>query len=201
MLPCMRIEYSNSQDLSNSIDSANERLGGQSLLGKNDISLKLRRLATQIAEMHSSGEVYFVGIHTRGVTVAKRVKVLLGEMGINVQLGTLDISFYRDDLDHMITNPKVQSSEIPFEIEGNNIIIFDDVLYTGRTIRSAIQGIFKYGRPSKIELAVLIDRGNRELPIQPDYVGQVVETKRLDTISVCFEEHDGEDSISLISAS
>ena len=201
MLPCMRIEYSNSQDLSNSIDSANERLGGQSLLGKNDISLKLRRLATQIAEMHSSGEVYFVGIHTRGVTVAKRVKDLLIEMGINVQLGTLDISFYRDDLDHMITNPKVQSSEIPFEIEGNNIIIFDDVLYTGRTIRSAIQGIFKYGRPSKVELAVLIDRGNRELPIQPDYVGQVVETKRLDTISVCFEEHDGEDSISLIPAS
>ena len=197
----MRIEYSNSQDLSNSIDSANERLGGQSLLGQNDISLKLRRLATQIAEMHSSGEVYFVGIHTRGVTVAKRVKDLLSEMGINVQLGTLDISFYRDDLDHMITNPKVQSSEIPFEIEGNNIIIFDDVLYTGRTIRSAIQGIFKYGRPSKVELAVLIDRGNRELPIQPDYVGQVVDTKRLDTISVCFEEHDGEDSISLISAS
>ena len=197
----MRIEYSNSQDLSNSNDSAKERPGGQSLLGKNDISLKLRRLATQIAEMHSSGEVYFVGIHTRGVTVAKRVKALLSEMGINVQLGTLDISFYRDDLDHMITNPKVQSSEINFEIEGNNIIIFDDVLYTGRTIRSAIQGIFKYGRPSKVELAVLIDRGNRELPIQPDYVGQVVETKRLDTISVCFEEHDGEDSISLISAS
>ena len=201
MLPCMRIEYSNSQDLSNSNDSAKERPGGRSLLGEDDISLKLRRLATQIAEMHSSGEVYFVGIHTRGVTVAKRVKALLSEMGINVQLGTLDISFYRDDLDHMITNPKVQSSEIPFEIEGNNIIIFDDVLYTGRTIRSAIQGIFKYGRPSKVELAVLIDRGNRELPIQPDYVGQVVETKRLDTISVCFEEHDGEDSISLISAS
>ena len=197
----MRIEYSNSQDLSNSNDSAKERLGGQRLLGENDISLKLRRLATQIAEMHSSGEVYFVGIHTRGVTVAKRVKTLLSEMGIDVQLGTLDISFYRDDLDHMITNPKVQSSEITFEIEGNNIIIFDDVLYTGRTIRSAIQGIFKYGRPSKVELAVLIDRGNRELPIQPDYVGQVVETKRLDTISVCFEEHDGEDSISLISAS
>ena len=201
MLPCMRIEYSNSQDLSNSNDSAKERPRGQSLLGENDISLKLRRLATQIAEMHSSGEVYFVGIHTRGVTVAKRVKALLSEMGINVQLGTLDISFYRDDLDHMITNPKVQSSEITFEIEGNNIIIFDDVLYTGRTIRSAIEGIFKYGRPSKVELAVLIDRGNRELPIQPDYVGQVVETKRLDTISVCFEEHDGEDSISLISAS
>ena len=201
MLPCMRIGYSNSRDLSNSNDSAKERPRGQSLLGENDISLKLRRLATQIAEMHSSGEVYFVGIHTRGVTVAKRVKALLSEMGINVQLGTLDISFYRDDLDHMITNPKVQSSEITFEIEGNNIIIFDDVLYTGRTIRSAIQGIFKYGRPSKVELAVLIDRGNRELPIQPDYVGQVVETKRLDTISVCFEEHDGEDSISLISAS
>ena len=201
MLPCMRIEYSNSQGLSNSNDLSKDSPRGQCLLGQEDISLKLRRLATQIAEMHSLGDVYFVGIHTRGVTVAKRVSALLTEMGINVEIGTIDISFYRDDLDHRITNPIVQSSEIPFEIEGHNIIIFDDVLYTGRTIRSAIQGVFKYGRPSKVELAVLIDRGNRELPIQPDYVGQVVETKRLDSIRVCFEEHDGEDSISLISAS
>ena len=198
MLPCMRIEYSNSQDLSNSNDSAKERPGGQSLLGENDISLKLRRLATQIAEMHSSGEVYFVGIHTRGVTVAKRVKVLLGEMGINVQLGTLDISFYRDDLDHMITNPKVQSSEIPFEIEGNNIIIFDDVLYTGRTIRSAIQGIFKYGRPSKIELAVLIDRGNRELPIQPDFCGRNVPTSKNESIELRLKKIDNEEGVFLL---
>ena len=162
MLPCMRIGYSNSQDLSNTNDLAKESPGGQSLLGEDDISLKLRRLATQIAEMHSAGPVYFVGIHTRGVTVAERVRDILDGMGMNVQIGTLDISFYRDDLDHKSTNPEVQSSEMPFDIEGNKIIIFDDVLYTGRTIRSAIEGISKYGRPSKVELAVLIDRGNRE---------------------------------------
>ena len=201
MLPCMRIEYSNSQDLSNTNDLAKESPRGQSLLGEDDISIKLRRLATQIAEMHSTGIVYFVGIHTRGVTVAERVRDILDDMGMNVQIGTLDISFYRDDLDHKSTNPEVQSSEMPFDIEGNKIIIFDDVLYTGRTIRSAIEGISKYGRPSKVELAVLIDRGNRELPIQPDYVGHKIETKRLDDIKVCFKEHDGHDSISLITES
>ena len=94
----------------------------------------------------------------------------------------------------------MQASDIPFEVEGSEIIIFDDVLYTGRTIRSAIDGLLNYGRPSKIELAVLIDRGNRELPIQPDYVGETINTQRLDRIRVCFSEHDGEDSISLISA-
>ncbi len=198
MLPCMRIEYSNSQDLSNSHDQATECPGGQSLLGEDDISNKLRRLAAQIAEMHPEGLLSFIGIHTRGVTVAERVKGILLEMGREVQIGTLDISFYRDDLDHKLTNPTVQASDISFEIEGSRIIIFDDVLYTGRTIRSAIEGVSKYGRPSKVELAVLIDRGNRELPIQPDYVGHVIETERLDSIKVCFKEHDGEDSIRLI---
>jgi len=185
--------------LSNSHDQATECPGGQSLLGEDDISNKLRRLAAQIAEMHPEGLLSFVGIHTRGVTVAERVKGILLEMGREAQIGTLDISFYRDDLDHQVTNPTVQASEIPFEIEGNRIVIFDDVLYTGRTIRSAIEGVSKYGRPSKVELAVLIDRGNRELPIQPDYVGHVLETKRLDRVRVCVKEHDGEDSISLIS--
>ena len=112
----------------------------------------------------------------------------MSELGIKEQIGTLDISFYRDDLVHMITNPKVQSSEIPFEIEGNNIIIFDDVLYTGRTIRSAIQGIFKYGRPSKVELAVLIDRGNRELPIQPDYKGIQVDVYENQKVNVKWDD-------------
>ncbi|MCH2025852.1 MAG: bifunctional pyr operon transcriptional regulator/uracil phosphoribosyltransferase PyrR [Verrucomicrobiales bacterium] len=184
--------------MSNSHDQATECPGGQSLLGEDDISNKLRRLAAQIAEMHPDGVLSFVGIHTRGVTVAERVKAILLEMDREVQIGTLDISFYRDDLDHRVTNPTVQASEIPFEIEGSRIVIFDDVLYTGRTIRSAIEGVSKYGRPSKVELAVLIDRGNRELPIQPDYVGHVVDTERLDRIKVCFKEQDGEDSISLI---
>ena len=105
------------------------------------------------------------------------------------------MSFYRDDLDHRTTNPEVQGSDIPFPVEGAEVIIFDDVLFTGRTIRSAMEGIMSFGRPKSIELAVLIDRGNRELPIQPDYVGERIETARLDHIQVSFKEHDDEDSI------
>lgn len=174
---------------------------GHQILGENDLSNKIQRLAAQITERHPIKIPCFVGIHTRGVTVAQRVRSALGEVGNDVSLGTLDISFYRDDLDHCKTNPVVQASEIPFEVEGAEIIIFDDVLYTGRTIRSAIDGLLNYGRPSKIELAVIIDRGNRELPIQPDYIGETISTQRLDLIRVCFREHDGEDSISLIPAS
>ena len=173
---------------------------GQRILGEGDISNKIQRLAAQITERHPSRLPAFVGIHTRGVTVAQRVRSALGEGGNDVVLGTLDISFYRDDLDHCTTNPIVQASDIPFEVEGSEIIIFDDVLYTGRTIRSAIDGLLNYGRPSKIELAVLIDRGIRELPIQPDYVGESLDTQRLARIRVCFREHDREDSISLNSA-
>lgn len=173
---------------------------GHRILGENDLCNKIQRLAAQITERHPSRIPAFVGIHTRGVTVAQRVRSALGEGGTDVVLGTLDISFYRDDLDHCTTNPVVQASEISFEVEGAEIIIFDDVLYTGRTIRSAIDGLLNYGRPSKIELAVIIDRGNRELPIQPDYVGETLDTQRLDRIRVCFREHDGEDSISLITA-
>ena len=101
--------------------------------------------------MHSSGMCISLVFSPEGSLLRSR-SALLSEMGINAELGTIDISFYRDDLDHRITNPIVQSSEIPFEIEGNNIIVFDDVLYTGRTIRSAIQGVFKYGRPTKLNL-------------------------------------------------
>jgi len=171
------------------------------ILGENELSNKIQHLAAQITERHPDRIPCFVGIHTRGVTVARRVRSALGEEGNVVSLGTLDISFYRDDLDHRRTNPVVQASEIPFEVEGAEIIIFDDVLYTGRTIRSAIDGLLNYGRPSKVELAVIIDRGNREIPIQPDYVGETITTQRLDRIRVCFSEHDGEDAISLISAS
>ena len=170
------------------------------LLDAEDISHKLRRLAAQIEERHRRKTPAFVGIHTRGVTVAERVRNLLAADGMEVPFGSLDISFYRDDLDHRVSNPVVQASEIPFEVDGAEVIIFDDVLYTGRTIRSAIEGLLQYGRPSKIELAVLVDRGNRELPIQPDYFGEQISTERLEKVSVKFSEHDGEDSISLIPA-
>lgn len=200
MRQCTRIGSSNSQDLNSSDDADRAQAEGQPLLGADALSVKIEAIADQIAARYQSGAPAFVGIHTRGVTVAERVRALLAEKGIDVPLGTLDISFYRDDLDHRSTNPEVQASEIPFEVDGAEVIIFDDVLYTGRTIRSAIEGLMSYGRPAKIELAVLIDRGNREIPIQPDYVGETVETARLDDIRVRFAEHDNEDSIALIAA-
>ena len=177
--------------MSNSDAAGPSPSGGQALLGGGELSATLEELAGQIAASHPAGPPAFVGIHTRGVTVAERVRVLLAARGMKVPLGTLDISFYRDDLDHRVTNPVVQASEIPFEVDGAEVIIFDDVLYTGRTIRSAIEGLMNFGRPAKVELAVLIDRGNRELPIQPDFVGRRVETARRDRIRVCFAEHDG----------
>ena len=170
----------------------------QILLDRQDLGHKLHRLALQILERHRDMAPVFVGIHTRGVTLAERVRKILSEeqSDLEIPLGTIDVSFYRDDLDHRVTNPEVQSTDIPFAIEGVDVIIFDDVLFTGRTIRSAIEGVMSFGRPKSIELAVLIDRGNRELPIQPDYVGKTIETNRCDHIQVKFDEHDGEDSIS-----
>jgi pyrimidine operon attenuation protein/uracil phosphoribosyltransferase len=186
--------------LNSSPDADRAQVEGQPLLGADELSVRIEAIADQIVARHQSGTPAFVGIHTRGVTVAERVRALLAGRGIEVPLGTLDISFYRDDLDHRSTNPEVQASEIPFEVDGAEVIIFDDVLYTGRTIRAAIEGLMNYGRPAKIELAVLIDRGNREIPIQPDYVGETVETARRDDIRVRFAEHDDEDSIALIAA-
>lgn len=200
MRRCTRIGSQNSPDLSNADAADPAPSGGQPLLGAAELAGTLKALAAQIADRHPEQPPAFVGIHTRGVTVAERVRALLAGRGIEVPLGTLDISFYRDDLDHRVSNPVVQASEIPFEVDGAEVIIFDDVLYTGRTIRSAIEGLMNFGRPAKVELAVLVDRGNRELPVQPDYVGKAVETARLDRIRVCFSEHDGEDSITLIPA-
>jgi len=186
--------------LNSTEDAGQSQVEGRPLLSPEAISQRLEALAAQIAERHPGGPPSFVGIHTRGVTVARRVRSLLAERGIDVPMGTIDISFYRDDLDHRSSNPVVQASEIPFEVDGAEVIIFDDVLYTGRTIRAAIEGLMSYGRPAKVELAVLIDRGNRELPIQPDYVGERVEAARRDTVRVRFAEHDGEDSIDLITS-
>ena len=171
----------------------------QILLNEQDLGHKLHRLALEILENHSERAPAFVGIHTRGVTVAERVKAILSseEPSLEIPLGTVDVSFYRDDLDHQTTNPEVQSTDIPFGVEGADVIIFDDVLFTGRTIRSAMEGIMSFGRPKSIELAALIDRGNRELPIQANYVGEKINTDRRDHIQVSFKEHDGEDSIKL----
>ena len=167
------------------------------LLQPVDIANKIRRLALQILERHPQGDLKFVDIHTRGVMVAKRVRELLREDLGEIALGTLDISLYRDDLDDLGAMPNLKGTDIPFSMDDSHIILFDDVLFTGRTIKAAIDALTDYGRPKSIELAVLIDRGNRELPIAPDYVGLEVPTTREDYIRVRLLETDQEDGIYL----
>lgn len=168
------------------------------VLGERDIATKIRRLAMEILEKAGERSLCFVGIHKRGITVAERALVALKDERATIPFGSLDISLYRDDLDNLGTNPSLESSDIPFEMDGAHVILFDDVLFTGRTVRAAIDGLMAYGRPAKIELAVLIDRGNRELPIHADYCGQVLETTRDEYIRVRFTETDGEEGIWLL---
>ncbi len=169
----------------------------QILLDAGDIANTTRRLALQILERHPHGGMQFVGIHTRGVLVAERVRKILQEDLGEIPLGTLDISLYRDDLDNMGTMPDLKGTDLSFSIDDAYIILFDDVLFTGRTVKAAIDALTDYGRPKGIELAVLIDRGNRELPIAPNYVGIEVDTTTDDYIHVRLAEQDEEDSIHL----
>ena len=166
------------------------------LLDEEKIAQAVDRLTDQISEKQE-GPLCIVGIRSRGDEVAERVCNRWAEEDGELYYGVLDISLYRDDLEHMKQNPKLQSSEISFPMEGAHVILVDDVLFTGRTIRAALDALTDYGRPQKVELAVLIDRGWRELPIQPDYVGQILETKRLDRVVVNLQGTDGKDSVEL----
>jgi len=161
------------------------------------ISTALGRLADQLFDAAGNAPIDLVGIRSRGDEVAERVALLLREKGAQVRLGVLDISLYRDDFEHLRENPKLQGSEIDFPIDDSHVILVDDVIFTGRTIRAALDALFDYGRPSSIALAVLIDRGHRELPIEPRYVGVKMETERLDHVIVRLAKTDGEDSVEL----
>lgn len=155
-------------------------------------------LAEQISATAKRGRVAIVGIRSRGDEVAERVCAALTVAEIEHDYGMIDISLYRDDLAHLAQNPKLQSSEITFQMDGAHIILVDDVLFTGRTIRAALDALTDYGRPARIELAVLIDRGHREIPIQPDYVGITLETARMDHVLVRLKNTDGEDAVELV---
>ena len=167
------------------------------LLAAPDIRHKIERIAAQIVEAHPVDTLALVGIHTRGAVLGRRVHDLLAARGHRTFFGTLDIALYRDDLDNLGTIPSIRGSDLPFQVEGAHIVLFDDVLFTGRTIRAALAELVDYGRPARIELAVLIDRGHRELPIAPDYLGQTVPTDRRDRVRVCFVETDGQDGVFL----
>jgi pyrimidine operon attenuation protein/uracil phosphoribosyltransferase len=163
-----------------------------------DIARTLVRIAHQIVEQTEGEDIAIVGIHRRGAVLARRLVAQVSELvGQEVPLGELDISFYRDDvaMRDPARQPVVLASKIEFGIDGTTVILVDDVLYTGRTVRAAIDALFDYGRPKRVQLAVLADRGHRELPIRPDYVGKNLPTSRYERVFVRVEEIDGADEV------
>jgi pyrimidine operon attenuation protein/uracil phosphoribosyltransferase len=168
------------------------------VLDRDDMRRTLVRIAHEIVEKNPDGAIAIVGIHRRGAHLARRLQVLTGELVVPaVPLGSLDISFYRDDYALRPSAPVVLSTHLDFPIDRRTIVIVDDVLYTGRTVRAAIGEIFDYGRPARVQLAVLIDRGHRELPIRPDYVGKNMPTAQDQRVNVRVEEIDGTDQVTI----
>ncbi len=167
-------------------------------LTQDEINTGVETLAAAIREKTGDKKVALVGIRSRGDEVAERVLNLLSQDDRELDFGILDISLYRDDYEHLRENPLLQESDIGFPVDDAHIILVDDVLFTGRTIRAALDALLDYGRPAKIELAVLIDRGHRELPISPDYVGITLETNRLDHVLVSLEGTDGNDQVRIV---
>lgn len=166
----------------------------------------ITRIAHEILENNPSAErLAVVGIHTRGAYLARRINALLCEIGSACELasGSIDISFYRDDVAartpvRVAPHPIVKDTELDFVIDGATVVLVDDVLFTGRTIRAAVDALLDYGRPARVQLAVLVDRGHRELPIRPDYVGKNLPTSRSERIHVRMKELDGVDEVVLV---
>jgi pyrimidine operon attenuation protein/uracil phosphoribosyltransferase len=161
----------------------------------------LVRIAHEIVERNPGGQsAALVGIHTRGAVLGRRLHALVGELtGSEVPFGDLDISFYRDDVNAREpgVQPVVHASHLDFDLEGRTVVLVDDVLFTGRTVRAGIEALFDYGRPQRVQLAVLVDRGHRELPIRPDYVGKNLPTALDERVRVELEEIDGIDRVTL----
>ena len=172
------------------------------VLDGEDMRRTLVRIAHEIVEKNGDAEgLAVVGIHRRGAVLARRVHALLSELlGREVPLGDLDISFYRDDLGRRTEAPVVHASHVDFPLDGAAVVIVDDVLFTGRTARAAIEALFDYGRPARVQLAVLADRGHRELPIRPDYVGKNLPTALAERVNVRLEETDGVDEVAITPA-
>ena len=177
------------------------------LLDAGALERTLHRIAHEIIEGNPDlDQVALVGIHTRGVSVAQRLRALIEQFaGADVALGTLDITFYRDDVRvrggeaPIHPQPVVRDTTLDFPLEGMTCVLVDDVLYTGRTIRAAIEALFDYGRPARVQLACLADRGHRELPIRPDYIGKNLPTAREERVQVQLVEIDEVDQVLLIS--
>ena len=166
------------------------------VMDEEDVSRAVRRIAHEITERNrGAGEVILVGIHTRGIPLSNRIREELGAIeGAEIPVGTLDIGLYRDDLASRPA-PVIGRTDIPDAIEGRTVVLVDDVLHTGRTIRAALDALADIGRPARIQLAVLVDRGHRELPIRADYVGKNLPTSEKERVTVHLEEIDGEEGV------
>jgi pyrimidine operon attenuation protein / uracil phosphoribosyltransferase len=167
-----------------------------------DVQRALTRIAHEISERNRQAlTLGVVGIHRRGAFVARRLRdVLEGLLDTDVPLGDLDIGFYRDDVSSRPDAPVLHASHIDFDVTARTVVIVDDVLYTGRTVRAAIEALFDYGRPDRVQLAVLADRGHRELPIRPDYVGKNLPTASSEHVHVRVRELDGVDEVAIAAA-
>ncbi|HEY1524519.1 MAG TPA: bifunctional pyr operon transcriptional regulator/uracil phosphoribosyltransferase PyrR [Solirubrobacteraceae bacterium] len=175
---------------------------GTVVLDHDDMRRTLVRIAHEILEKNPDGEIALVGIHRRGAVLGQRLHALIGELlDSPVPLGFADISFYRDDLAIRASAPIVHATQLDFPVQGRTVVIVDDVLYTGRTVRAAVDEIFDYGRPARVQLAVLVDRGHRELPIRPDYVGKNLPTSTEERVNVHVAEIDGQDQVTIAHAS
>ena len=174
------------------------------VLERDDVRRTLQRIAHEIAEKNPDPEgLAIVGIHTRGALLARRLHTLLGELtAAELPIGDVDISFYRDDVGAKApgAQPVVHASHIDFDLTGRTVVLVDDVLFTGRTVRAAIEAVFDYGRPQRVQLAVLCDRGHRELPFRPDYVGKNLPTAREERVNVRLEETDEVDEVTISEA-
>jgi pyrimidine operon attenuation protein/uracil phosphoribosyltransferase len=170
------------------------------LMDRERLARTLSRMAHEIAERHPDmSETALVGVRSRGVPLARRLAALAGKAaGAEPRVGALDITLYRDDFTTLAAQPILKGTEIPFPIEGRTVVLVDDVLYTGRTVRAALDELIDFGRPARIELAVLVDRGHRELPIRADYVGRTLTTSRDESVQVLLKEEDGEDRVLLL---
>jgi pyrimidine operon attenuation protein/uracil phosphoribosyltransferase len=145
-------------------------------------------------------QLILVGIQTGGAFISERIhRNIQQNRNISVPIGSVNIALYRDDWTKISYQPILQGTNITFSIDDKHVLLIDDVIFTGRTVRAAMDALFDIGRPGKIELAVLVDRGHRELPVQPDYCGKVIQTKRSQTVNVYLKEHDSEDSVVLVS--
>ena len=174
-------------------------MNGHTVLSAEDMRRAIRRIAHEIVERnHGLQDVVLVGMRTRGVPLAHRLAAAIQEFeGEAVPIGALDIGLYRDDIPQMELKARIQPTEMPTDIDGKRVVLVDDVLYTGRSIRAALDALTDFGRPANIQLAVLVDRGHRELPIRPDYVGKNLPTARRERIQVQLVEIDEVDRVLL----